>query len=92
MRIKNGVVMIDKKLNRGKVIRKYVGEGLKEEGFSYAGYQGGLWTFQKVYKENIIQSIGITVYRFDVWQISFILETNVPGKMTSAREGMNGWK
>lgn len=72
---------MEKKLNRGKLIRKYIGEGLKEEGFSYAGYQGDVWMFEKPCKENIIQSVGINIYRFDVWQITFMLATNVPGKM-----------
>lgn len=72
---------MEKKLNRGKLIRKYMGEGLKEEGFSYAGYKGDVWIFEKVYKDNIIQSIGINIYRFDLWQITFHLGTSVPGKM-----------
>lgn len=72
---------MEKKLNRGKLIKKYIGEGLKDLGFSYAGYRGDVWMFEKVYKENIIQSVGINIYRFDVWQITFMLATNVPGKM-----------
>lgn len=43
-----------KKLNRGKLIREYIGEGKKEKGFSYAGYRGDLWMFEKAYKDNII--------------------------------------
>ena len=46
---------MEKKLNRGRLIRKYIGEGLREEGFSYAGYKGDVWEFQRIYKENIIQ-------------------------------------
>lgn len=71
---------MEKRLNRGRLIRKYIGEGLREEGFSYAGYKGDVWEFQRIYKENIIQSIYIYVYRFDPWQITFHLGTNLPGK------------
>ena len=72
---------MEKKLNRGKLVRKYIGEGLKEEGFSYVGYRGDLWMFEKPYKENIVQLVGINIYRFDIWQVTFSLATNVPGKM-----------
>lgn len=81
---------MEKKLNRGKLIRKYVGEGLKKEGFSYAGYKGDVWMFEKVYKENIIQSVGINIYRFDIWQITFHLGTNVPGKMLISADSIPG--
>lgn len=77
---KKGEYIDGKKLNRGRLIRKYIGEGLREEGFSYAGYKGDVWEFQRIYKENIIQSIYIYVYRFDPWQITFHLGTNLPGK------------
>lgn len=81
---------MEKKLNRGKLIRKYIGEGLKEEGFSYAGYRSDVWMFEKAYKENIIQTVGVNIYRFDVWQITFMLATNVRGKMYISADKIPG--
>lgn len=71
-----------KKLNRGKWIRKKIGEGLKEEGFVYTGFKGDVWVFEKQYQENVTWYVYIYVYRFDPWQITFHLATNVPAKLT----------
>lgn len=66
------------KLNRGKLIRKHIGEGLSDLGFVYEKYDGGTWIFEKKL-DKFTWYVYIYVYRFDPWQITFHLGTDVSG-------------
>ena len=81
------------KVNRGKIIRKYVGEGLADLGFLYEGcLNGDTWEFERKQGE-LIWYVYIYVYRFDRWQVTFHFNTNVPGKvpvMADQMEGVHG--
>ena len=71
----------EKKLNRGKIIRKCVGEGLSDLGFLYGGCDAGdTWVFERKQGE-LIWYVYIYVYRFDRWQVTFHFNTNVPGNL-----------
>lgn len=65
--------------NKGKLIRKYIGEGIAPFKFQYKGYIGDTWEFEKV-QGNIRQTIAIYLYRFDRGMLSFDLFTSVRGK------------
>lgn len=71
------------KLNRGKIIRQCVGEGLADFGFSYGGYKGDTWVFERKQGE-LIWFVYIYVYRFDRCQITFELGTNVRSMVVQA--------
>ena len=66
------------KLNRGKIIKKYIGEGLADLGFSYKGYEDE-YVFERKQGE-LIWYVGISVYRFAPWQITFDARTNIKGQ------------
>ena len=66
-------------MQKGKLIEKYIGEGVYPLRFTYEGRQGDSWIFQRKIKE-LVQTISICEYRFDKNMISFELYTNVPGK------------
>ena len=69
------------KLNRGKIIRKCVGEGLSDLGFVYGGCSNGdTYCFERKQGE-LIWYVYIYVYRFDRWQVTFHFNTNVPGNL-----------
>lgn len=63
------------KLNRGKLIRKHIGEGLSDLGFVYEKYEGDTWIFAKKLGK-LTWYVYIYVYRFDPWQITFHLGTD----------------
>lgn len=63
------------KLNRGKLVRKYIGEGIAPFKFEYCGYQGDSWKFQKKFGQ-VTQTISIYPYRFDNHMITFELYTD----------------
>ena len=65
-------------MNRGKLIRKHIGEGLSDLGFVYEKYDGGTWIFEKKL-DKFTWYVYIYVYRFDPWQITFHLGTDVSG-------------
>jgi hypothetical protein len=66
------------KINRGKLVRKYIGEGIAPFGFAYKGYEGDSWKFERQFK-NVRQTISIYVYRFDPSMITFELYTSARG-------------
>ena len=71
---------MEKKINRGKIIKKYIEEGLSDLDFHYGNYESNTWIFERNMKK-LTWYVYIYVYRFDPWQITFHLGTNVPGKM-----------
>lgn len=71
---------MDIKLNRGKIIKKHMGEGLSGLGFVYEKYDGDTWTFARKLGK-LTWYVYIYVYRFDPWQITFHLGTDAPGVM-----------
>ena len=52
------------KINRGQLVRTYIGEGLAPFKFEYKGYQGDSWKFERNMK-GAVQTISIYPYRFD---------------------------
>ena len=71
---------MDIKLNRGKIIRNHMGEGLSDLGFVYEKYEGDTWIFARKLGK-LTWYVYIYVYRFDPWQITFHLGTDAPGVM-----------
>lgn len=69
---------MDIKLNRGKIIRKHMGESLSDLGFAYEKYEGDTWIFARKLGK-LTWYVYIYVYRFDPWQITFHLGTDAPG-------------
>ncbi len=65
-------------INRGRIIKKCVKEALSDLGFHYSSYQENCYIFERNMKE-LTWYIYIYVYRFDPWQITFQLETDIPG-------------
>ncbi|MGN0130944.1 MAG: hypothetical protein ACI4AA_00710 [Lachnospiraceae bacterium] len=82
---------METKLKRSKIIKKYVGEGLADLGFSYGEYEENTWIFQRNLGK-LTWYVYIYVYRFDPWQITFHLGTNVPGKMQVQAHQVEGIK
>lgn len=82
---------METKLKRGEIIKKYVGEGLADLGFSYGEYEENTWIFQRNLGK-LTWYVYIYVYRFDPWQITFHLGTNVPGKMQVQAHQVEGIK
>ena len=74
------------KLNRGKLVRKYIGEGIAPFKFEYSGYLGDSWKFQKKFGQ-VTQTISIYPYRFDNHMITFELYTDAreTGMVQAAR-------
>lgn len=66
---------MSEKINRGELVRKYIGEGIAPFKFEYRGYQGDSWKFEKKFK-NVTQTISIYPYRFDQGMITFDLYTD----------------
>lgn len=64
------------KINRGQLVRTYIGEGLAPFKFEYKGYHGDSWKFERNMK-GAVQTISIYPYRFDQSMITFELYTNV---------------
>ncbi len=77
------------KLNRGKIIKKYIGEGLSDLGFLYEKSASDIWMFKKE-QGQLMWFVYIDVYRFDPWQATFFLETNVPGAMRVCAHQLEG--
>ena len=71
----------EKKIQKGKLIEKYIGEGIASFKFTYQGRRGDSWIFEKEFK-GVIQTISLYEYRFEKNMISFDLYTDVPGKGT----------
>ena len=62
-------------MNKGNLIKKYIGEGIAPFKFEYVGYQGDSWIFEKKFGR-ITQTISIYAYRFDKSMLSFELYTD----------------
>lgn len=62
-------------MNRGNLVRKYIGEALAPFKFEYCGYQGDCWVFEKKFGR-ITQTICISPYRFDANMMTFELYTD----------------
>ena len=69
----------EKKIQKGKLIQKYIGEGIAPFKFTYQGRKGDSWIFEKEFK-GVMQTISIYEYRFGKNMISFDLYTDVSGK------------
>ena len=82
---------MEKKINRGKIIKKQLEEELSDLDFHYGGYQGDMWVFERNMKK-LTWYVYIYIYRFDPWQITFHLGTNVPGKMMVQAHQIEGVK
>lgn len=67
------------KINTGKLVRKYIGEGLAPFGFVYMGSDKGGWMFEKKMKNGVKQQILLSKYRFAENNITFELMTSVRG-------------
>lgn len=82
---------MEKKINRGKIIKKQLEEELSDLGFHYGGYQGDMWVFERNMKK-LTWYVYIYIYRFDPWQMTFHLGTNVQGKMMVQAHQVEGAK
>lgn len=69
----------EKKMQKGKLIQQYIGEGIAPFKFAYQGRKGDSWVFEKDFK-GVTQTISLYEYRFGKNMISFDLYTNVPGR------------
>ena len=76
------------KINRGQLVRTYIGEGLAPFKFEYKGYQGDSWKFERNMK-GAVQTISIYPYRFDQSMITFELYTNVKNSEYASKIGTN---
>lgn len=79
------------KIDRGKIIKKYVESDLYDLDFHYEGYEDNTWVFERKFGK-LTWYIYIYVYRFDPWQITFHLGTDVPGKMQVYAHQIEGVK
>lgn len=76
------------KINRGQLVRTYIGEGLVPFKFEYKGYHGDSWKFERNMK-GAVQTISIYPYRFDQSMITFELYTNVKNSEYASKIGTN---
>ena len=76
------------KINRGQLVRTYIGEGLAPFKFEYKGYQGDSWKFERNMK-GAVQTISIYPYRFDQRMITFELYTDVKNSAYASEMGTN---
>lgn len=79
----------EKKIQKGKLIEKYIGEGIAPFKFTYQGRKGDSWVFKKEFK-GVIQTISLYEYRFGKNMISFDLYTDIPGKGIVQAVGIEG--
>lgn len=78
-------------MKKGKLIEKYIGEGLEPLHFVYGGKIGNSWLFERQIKD-IRQEIWLHEYRFVKNMITFSLSTNVRGKGTVQADDLkNNW-
>ena len=73
-------------INRGELVRKYIGEAMAPFKFEYKGYQNDSWKFERKFK-TAIQTISIYPYRFDQSMITFELYTNVKNSEYASKIG-----
>jgi hypothetical protein len=64
---------MDNKTNRGKLVRKYIGEEIEKFKFEYKGYQNDSWKYERKFK-GVIQTISIYPYRFEQRKESTFLQ------------------
>ena len=76
------------KINRGQLVRTYIGEGLAPFKFEYKGYHGDSWKFERNMK-GAVQTISIYPYRFDQRMITFELYTDVKNSAYASEMGTN---
>ena len=79
------------RINRGKIIKKCIEEELSDLDFHYEGYEDNTWVFARKLGK-LTWYVYIYVYRFDPWQITFHLGTDVPGKMQVQAHQIEGVK
>ena len=79
---------MDNKTNRGKLVRKYIGEEIEKFKFEYKGYQNDSWKYERKFK-GVIQTISIYPYRFDQRMITFELYTDVKNSAYASEMGTN---
>lgn len=79
------------RINRGKIIKKCIEEELSDLDFHYEGYEDNTWVFARKLGK-LMWYAYIYVYRFDPWQITFHLGTDVPGKMQVYAHQIEGVK
>ena len=77
-----------RKINRGKLVRKYIGEGIAPFKFEYKGYKNDSWIFERKFN-TAIQTISIYPYRFDQSMITFELYTDVRNSAYASKIGTN---
>ena len=80
---------MDNKTNRGKLVRKYIGEEIEKFKFEYKGYQNDSWKYERKFK-GVIQTISIYPYRFDQRMITFELYTDVKNSAYASEMGTCG--
>ena len=90
MRHRKETENMEKKINRGKIIKKCI-EELSDLDFHYRNYESNRWIFERNMKK-LTWYVYIYVYRFDPWQITFHLGTNVPGKIQVHAHQVEGVK
>ena len=78
------------KINTGKLVRKYIGEGVAPFGFVYTGSDKGGWMFEKKLKNGVKQQILLSKYRFAENNITFDLMTSVRGSGLVQAAGVEG--
>lgn len=86
---KETVMSTEKKMQKGKLIQQYIGEGIAPFKFTYQGRRGDSWIFEKNFN-GVIQTISIYEYRFGENMISFDLYTDVPGRGIVQAVGIQG--
>ncbi|MDD6657980.1 MAG: hypothetical protein PUE95_11940 [Lachnospiraceae bacterium] len=79
------------KINRGKIIKKCIEEEISDLGFHYGGHEDNTWVFERKLGK-LTWYVYIYVYRFDPWQITFYLGTDIPGKMQIQAYQLEGVK
>lgn len=66
------------KIYRGRIIKRCLNGALSELGFHYKCYRENTFIFERN-REKFAQYIYIYIYRYDPWQITFHLGTDIPG-------------
>lgn len=89
--LREGIENMEMKINRGKIIKKCIEEELSDLDFHYGNYESNRWIFERNMKK-LTWYVYIYVYRFDPWQITFHLGTNVPGKIQVHAHQVEGVK
>lgn len=81
----------EKRMKKGKLIQKYIGEGIAPFGFVYQGRKGDNWVFEREL-EDTTQEILLYEYRFQKNMISFDIFPGVRGKGIARADDFEGIK